>query len=494
MSKKHDFYQDHLEWEILEPEQAITHLTFENGLYNLNQDCIINFSRDNQYDLVATISGILNHPKDIDINAEETPGTFIENEIITGYSLDGLFKYKFSGVVIGGHTSSPISVNSTAAKFKADIIFDKVEKMFTGSNNDTEYLQEWFLSSKSDVHFPRLTKRGVEKSFKRIREQIDPDDEITLGRSHGSSRDNIFISTPEVSCIVAKVPDEYGPNWSFNLSIEYRTAFGKMPTDETKEAVSELVSFIFGCQLLKIGQTSYDKSHSLTLQEYKHPWGDNVVSKCQRGSFHPVDIRNYNEWGRVETLLNEMLPHYLRQRKTLRLKDALWKFWIAKNSSLGTNLPILSSAVEALAEQVLKSHPEKKHYYIEPSEFKETIKDELVAIELKLKDNNDRDKIMNKLKGSSQRGSNEKLEMMFEILNLPIDKIERKAIKARNKMAHSSLGDISMDEIKETIRLTRAYETLFHRIFLKILCYDGQYIDYYSLGHPKRNINEPIPE
>jgi hypothetical protein len=494
MSKKYDFYQDHLEWEILDPEQVITHLTFEKGLYNLNQDCIISFSRNNQYDLVATISGILNHPKDININAEEIPGTFIENETVTGYSMDGLFKYSFSGVIISGHTSSPISVNSTAVRFKADIIFDKVEKVFTGFNNETEFIQEWYLSSKSDVHFPRSTKRDLDKSFKRIREEIDPDDETTLVKSYGSSWDYIFISTPDISCIIAKVPSEYGPNWSFNLTIEYRKAFGNIPTDETKEAVSELVSFIFGCQLLKIGQTSYDKSHSLTLQEYKRPWGDNVVRKCQRGGFHPVDIKNYKEWGRAETLLNEMLPHYLRERNTLRLKDALWKFWIAKNSSLGTNLPILSSAVEALAEQVLKKHPEKKYYYIEPIKFHEAIKDELAAIELKLDDNPNKDKIMNKLKGSWQRGSNEKLEMMFEILTLPVDKIERKAIKARNKMAHSSLGDISMDEIKETIRLTRAYETLFHRIFLKILCYNGQYIDYYTLGHPKRNINEPIPE
>ena len=33
MSKKYDHFQDYLEWEILEPEQEITHLTFETGLY-----------------------------------------------------------------------------------------------------------------------------------------------------------------------------------------------------------------------------------------------------------------------------------------------------------------------------------------------------------------------------------------------------------------------------------------------------------------------------
>jgi hypothetical protein len=61
-------------------------------------------------------------------------------------------------------------------------------------------------------------------------------------------------------------------------------------------------------------------------------------------------------------------------------------------------------------------------------------------------------------------------------------------------MAHSSLGDISDEEIKETLRMTRAYETLFNRIFLKLLFYNRHYIDYYTLGHPNRIIDEPIPE
>jgi len=147
-----------------------------------------------------------------------------------------------------------------------------------------------------------------------------------------------------------------------------------------------------------------------------------------------------------------------------------------------------------LAERVLTIHPEIKHYYIEFNEFIDTIKEELVSIEKKLGSNPNKGIILNKLKGSAQRGSNEKLEMMFEIIKLPVDKIERKAIRARNKMAHSSLGDISEKEIIETVRMTRAYETLFNRILLKILSYNGQYIDYYTLGHPNRNIYEPIPE
>jgi len=172
---------------------------------------------------------------------------------------------------------------------------------------------------------------------------------------------------------------------------------------------------------------------------------------------------------------------------------------------LGANLPILSSAVETLADQILKAHPEIKQYYIEYNLFFDLIKDEINSVDNKIettlghinpKEKRDaiKDSILRKIKGASQRGANEKLKMMFEIIDLPIGVIEKKAITARNKMAHSSLGEISTDEIKETMRMTRAYETLFHRIFLKTLGYNGNYLDYFTLGHPNRNIKEPIPE
>jgi hypothetical protein len=494
MSKKYDHFQDHLEWEIIEAEQEITHLTFETGLYSLNKDCIIKFSRDNQYDLVATISGIAEKGEELEPNIKKVKGTFISNETVIGYSKDGLFKYKLSGVVLGASNSTYISVENPSIKFQADLIVDKVEKSLYNYNKKIATIQEWYLTGKTNINFPRSTTRSVDKSFKRLRSGTDPEDKSTLVKSSGSSRDHLLVKYADTSFIVSKVPTKYGPDWSFSISIEYRQSFGRIPNEEERESISELVSFIFGNQLLKIGQTSYDNSTSLTLQEYQNPWGDNVVSRCQRQGFPPIDIGNFQDWGRVEILLNELVTPYLTERNSLRLNDALWKYWLAKYSSLGTNLPILSSALETLAERVLKNHPETKHYYINFKEFTKLIEDELASIEKKIRSNAHKGKIINKLKGASQRGSNEKLEMMFEIINLPIEKIELKAIKARNKMAHSSLGEISDKEIIETIRLTRAYETLFNRVLLKILSYKGKYIDYYTLGHPYRDIDEPIPE
>ena len=360
----YDHYQEHLEWEILEPNQEITHLTFETGFYRLNKNCIVKFTRDNQYDLVATITGIIHDKDELEPNIERIKGAFIENEMVTGYSTNGLFKYKFSGVVLGATTSSPISIDSLAAKFQSDFIFHKVEKSFLEIETKTVRIQEWFLTGSSNINFTRSTSRSVDKSFKRNRDGIDPEEEFRLIKSSGSGRDFLLVKYNDTSFIVAKVPKEFGPDWSYNLSIEYRQSFGRIPEENEREAIAELVSFVLGNQLLKIGQTSYDDTASLTLQEYQNPLVDNIVSRCQRHAFPPVEIGNFNDWGRGEILLNELIVPYLEQRTQLRLKDALWKYWLAKYSSLGANLPILSSAVETLADRVLKNHSEVKHYYI----------------------------------------------------------------------------------------------------------------------------------
>lgn len=494
MKNKYEHFQDFLEWEIIDEDIQITNLSFEKGLYKLNKDCIITFSRNSQQDLVGTISGILEHPRDLDPKEKEISGTFIENEVITGYTNNGIFKYKISGIALGALSLNPIKKDLSAFAFESELIFDRVEKKFNGYKSETDSIQEWYLSGKTSLYFPRSTGRSVEKKYTKSRNSIDSDGEYKLDGGSGSSKDFLFVNSSGISFIVAEVPKEYGPDWSHNLVIEYRESFGKIPSDDERKAIAELVGFVFGNQLLKIGQTSYSKEKNIAIQEYKSPWGDNVFDKCQKPGFVPVYLKDSNNFSKVEDLLNGLLPTYLKLGESLQISDALWKYWIARQSSLGTNLPILSSAIETLAENILKSHSEYKSFYIEYKEFNELIKEELNAIETKLADKQFKDKILNKLKGAAQRGSNEKLEMMFEILNIKIGKIERNALKARNKMAHSSIENDNIEDIKATIRLTRAYETLFHRVILKILSYDGDYIDYYTFGHPSRNIDDYIAE
>jgi hypothetical protein len=492
MSKMHSHYQPYREWELFE-EVTITNISFENNSYRLPKECIIYITRDSQFDLKATITGVIENPQFLDSVAGEISGTVSEHENIYGYSIDGVFKYKLHGIVIGKHSSYPVSLDPPSIRFEAELLLDSFQKFYYDPDKDYESVQDWFLSGKTEISFSRTTQRAVENKYIKSRMEIDPEEVTGITSGRGSSRDFLFVTTSEFDCIVGHVPKEFGPDWSFNLCIEYRKAFKRIPTENEREAVKELVSFIFGTQLLHIGSTYYGAKSETISQDIKNPWGDNVVSKCTKGSLPPADITKFNK-NQAEILLNTLLPEYLKLRERLRLSGAIWKYWIARYSSIGTNLPILSSAIETLSEFILKEHKEVKHYYIEYGEFQKLIEDELKSINEKLSGHLFKEKVLNKIRSASQRGSNEKVEMMFEIIDLKVGEVERKAMKARNKMAHSSFGKIDRDEAISLIRTTRAYETLFHRVFLKILGYKGQYIDYYTLSNPHRNINEAIPE
>lgn len=485
--------KDHLEWEFIKPDIIVTSLTFKNGLYNLRPECVIKFERNDQYQISAAIEGVVEKQEDLEPNTDQTRGQFVPYESITGLSKGGKWKYEFLGIVIGGSNCKINPPNWTSVKFTAQLAVSKIVTNRVEGSSETDVLLEWFLTGRSNFIYPQTTARRENDNFHRYRLGIDIEPEDSFPLSGGTSRDCLHIKYGDTGFIVAKVPQEYGPEWSNNLVIEYRKSFGRIPDEIEREAISEIVGFVFGNQLLKIGQSCFDSSLKIQTQEFQNPWGDNVVSRCGTLGLPPMALDNHEDWGRVQILIGELINPYLEKRTELGLKDILWKYWLAKYSSLGTNLPILSSALETLGGNILKAHPKVAKNYVEPKEFAKLIESELLSISAKLDEHPKKQVMLNKISGASQRGSNEKIEMAFEIIGLKVGGVERKAMKARNRMAHASLGDVNDKEIQELIRLTRAYETLFNRFFLKTLSYQGQYTDYYTFGHPFRNIEEEIP-
>jgi len=75
------------------------------------------------------------------------------------------------------------------------------------------------------------------------------------------SNDYSFIKleydNKEICFIMHAVPDSYNPNWSKKLGIEYRNLWG-IPKSKIREKIGEIVSFLLGRQLIKIGETKFD--------------------------------------------------------------------------------------------------------------------------------------------------------------------------------------------------------------------------------------------
>ena len=302
MKKFTEQYQDYIEWEIINDNEEITEIIFEKEHYKVNPEATITFSRDNQYRLIASLQN-LNDFAEVNRDHGEL-GTIIENENIVGYSRDKRIRYKIYGVVLGG-ASTNHNFESNITTIKSNMIFNSIEKFRLDNTNETSVIHEWYLCGKPQIYFPRGTNRKVEKKYIRTRLSIDDENDFKTSESQGGGSDFILVNIDKISVIIGRVPELYGPDWSFNLVFEYREKLNPIPDKETREAISELVSFVFGHQLFKIGEAAYSDEYYFTEQHYQNPNGSNVINICKQMGFTPVNIQNFSKYNNAELLLTK---------------------------------------------------------------------------------------------------------------------------------------------------------------------------------------------
>lgn len=494
-----DNYSKYLEWESFDFPVSLTNITTVNHLYRVPEKSIITIWRDHEFKLrskLETTTDDLDAFEYNDPNRDLKDGHLIKGEIIKGTDEPKTKGYELHNCYVSNTSSELKNIHGTYVH-QSTVLINLNRFLEINSEIKPSKINEWFLTGRTNLLFPRSTKRVKEETHTKYRDSVDKIDDnsekIVLNKVHGSSRDYFLIDTQVVKCIVQLTPKSFLPDWANGFSIEYRQEFG-IPDDTTKSAVSEIVGFVIGIQLLKIGSTEYDNQDHVLKKFANDPWGDNIIAKCDTSALAPVKFSISGDWLKIEQVINEILPNYIKLREPLNLSDILWKYWIARDLAIGTNLPILSSALESLAELYIKHVGlEVKYSESEKSNYKKLVEPEIAELEKKLKDFPLKDNVINKLRNPFQLGIGDKLRIFFKSLGFNFDNksIENKALKSRNIMTHSTHGT-KEEDIPDTIRLTRAYETLFNRTLLKILSYSGKYIDYFTYGHPERELHENI--
>ena len=118
--------------------------------------------------------------------------------------------------------------------------------------------------------------------------------------------------------------------------------------------------------------------------------------------------------------------------------------------------------------------------------FREISKNEINNIKTKLRssysdkfDKHDCNKIVNYLEGGFRRGVTAQFKVFFDEINLDLGENEWKAIDARNDVAHGRfLLAINPKKRRDMILCGFAYETIIHKILLRLMGYSGRHIDY----------------
>ncbi len=494
-----DCFVDYLEWESLIWPLSFSNILCQHKIYALPENTIFEIFRDNEYKLKGKISGVTNAENDLEYIEDQgkQAGEIIKGENVTGYDGYRSLSYQIDQLFISRSTFTPVSLPPNAQhSFQSDVFFSYISETHILNPKPFETILEFYLTGKTNFLYPRTTGRSKEIKYikRRGRIGIEEHPEKILQKLSGSGGDYMQIITEDMDFIIQKIDKKYLPEWAGGIQIEYNSRNKSIPPNGIREGISEIVSFIIGMPLIKIGETWLDKNENVVKKIAQSPSGDNVISKCNSTVQPPIEFDWHSDRLALEKYLIQVIPVYLKLRDSLNLSDVLWKYWTAKELPIGTNLPILASGFERLAEDHINSRGLiKKYGNLEKKEYYRLIKEVKMGLETVLDKFEFKNRILNKLENPFSLGMGEKIRLFSEDLGLNVTKNskENAALLARNSMTHSSI-EINEAAIKKYLNLTHAYTSLFNRALLKIMGFEGKYIDYSTIGYPAKEMSENL--
>lgn len=364
---------------------------------------------------------------------------------------------------------------------KADLSSDMPAMVDVGSE---AWRSDWFINGPHSPFFTRRVKRRRRATFERRSDfaEIKVDESPT---GNDGLLDHCVVDAGAIKFAVCRVPKKWAPKWAHPMRVDF---LAPIPDAQTRDAVSEILSFVVGRRLMRVGSTTYDSSGAIVEEEAINPWGRGIRGLCRGSDIPPVPLAFHSD--DIERALADLVPKYIALRETLLLKDALTTYWLANETFAGADLPIYAAAVGSLQNAWFESNKsQKKGRYMAQEDFTTLLGDLLAQARKRLEDAKAPGAIANKLDGAWQMGTNEQATVFFEEIGLATGAVEKAAIKARNRPAH--VGMRSGVDIKELAHHGDAYRALFERTFLRLLGYEGEYVDRTSLHHPSRPIAEP---
>lgn len=484
MTDKNGAYLSRVEWEALQNPWKVDDLT-ESPMLPPGSERV-ELRRDEQYRIEAKIFGTGDVSSNDPLPDLGETGTIIPNYRIEGSSHREGFSYGLDHCVVN-------RVSTEGTELEAELKTYRVCRKATRGLGPRAWLTEWYLNAHDrGVLFSRFVKRGLKETYRREREH--PEEKTVFeGQQNETSSQYAFVETPDLAFAAELVPTEFGPSGCRGLAIEYKDEWGGVPEEGTRRSIANAVSFVMGRHLIGVGHTAFDERGYALEEVSLSPMQKDLVSLCRAASHPPVDLEEKRPSDRFEALMAELVPRYLELNGEFDFDNVLYGYWLFEELPLGANLPVLSTSVEMLKRAWYSSRRSKsKGVYMPKKDFDELLRAELAAAEEKLREFEYGNRMASRIRNAYNLGANESVEFFLEELGLPVGSVEQSAMKARNPMAHGSAVLLDESRRQEMIDNTLSYRTLFNRIMLKILGYDGTYIDYSAREWPERPLDEPL--
>ncbi len=485
---------DSLLWEnipfenfIIVGHSGIKHENLDDVFWDdIDELCV---SRDDDYNISISCVRYLNQYKEkkhkpVTQKQEITPGSAVpegklEIKIFDNYSV------KFEPLYYNGYESKFDKTNyklscyhiegksttETPSVIKEWILNGSHSGLYFCGNSKFEYRVEGSVFGKyGDMEFP-------------VKESLE--EQEYYGRF-------IHIRYKDTAFDIHFVGDKYGPSWSTNLSISYFEKYGRIPSVDERKQIREYLSFFIGKRLIYVGETSFDEKGDEVgfIMEYPRTYGFDIKKVCMNGAKPPIRndaafLQNYFD------IVQKYIEPFSELYNKLDFDSLFSAYWYAKEITKPMDLPILSGALENLKRkwyEEVELNPET--VLMDKNDFTKRIKPIKDLVQTEFKGTEYVERMKRTVEGMNRMSVSEQLTHFFEGINMVIGKREKKALQARNFSAHGSFGGNDID-YQEQYMTSQVYECILVRVVLKLLKYDGNYIDYGTLGCPEKNINCP---
>jgi hypothetical protein len=284
-------------------------------------------------------------------------------------------------------------------------------------------------------------------------------------------------------------PDREGPDAELKPGC---IVYVGTPDDLTRKKIRTALSFALGMYLTELGHTLYDQ-------------GWHVISATSLSAYNlakrifdpapmplaPLGNRGFqHDLGRAE--LTRMVSALVAVHEALDLGNLSWAYWHACAATVHIAPAHFGAAIEALLRAFEKSHPGKITTKILDTALYKKLQGAIASVIADAQVPEDsKHALSENLGGINRVPPRTSLKALAEAIGIKLGSDEDAAWKRRNDAAHGR--PIPEGDELAAIRDMKLLRGLFHRMLLRISNATDSYIDYVSLNHPYRRLEEPVP-
>jgi hypothetical protein len=364
---------------------------------------------------------------------------------------------------------------------------------------------EWIVNfSINNYTFTRYTQRKQSIVFTRERSGGDRLQRNLLTRNDRGNLDHFgcecTVGDKRWLLLVGQVPEEISSTEYKPGFIEFYNLNDCIPSEDTKRIILAALSFTLGRQIASVGSTSLAEDGDRVSYSTKTVCLLGEQSAYRQPSYPPTQL-SLPDYDHLEGVLDEkkvskIISAVATKMEELNLEYPLFLVWLGQNSPREVRAAHLGAAIESLRDSYCEKN--LRTNLLPPNLWKEIMKPLLIEafdnaqkkLEENLQISSEVNILRNKLSQLNDKSSNMKYDDFFELISLKNGKVEKAALRERNKPAHGTR--YLPDQYPGLSITTDALYTLFNRIVLKLTDASDYYIDYSTYGHPVRHIDEPL--